>query len=135
MATQTFRGSCHCGTVSYEADLDLAQQTGKCNCSFCAKTRAWKTFVQPSSFRLLSGGDHATGYHKHPQAPSKFFCSRCGVYTHETGHADYMGGDFVGVFLASLDNADPSDLASAPVRYSDGRDNNWQNPPAETRHL
>jgi hypothetical protein len=135
MAKQTYRGSCHCGAVSYEADIDLTQGTGKCNCTFCAKTRAWKTFVGPAAFRLLSGDEHTTGCHKHPQAPSKFFCSRCGVYTHETGHADYMGGDFAGVFLASLDNAGPSDLAEAPVSYSDGRHDNWQNAPSETRYL
>jgi len=65
----------------------------------------------------------------------KYFCTECGVYTHELGSADYMGGDFVGIFLASLDDAEPADLLAAPVRYSDGRNNNWQNPPAETRHL
>jgi len=133
--TRTYVGSCHCGAVRYEADIDLAQGAGKCNCTFCTKARAWKTFVQPSSFRLLSGSDTTKGYHKHPQAPMKYFCTECGVYTHELGSADYMGGDFVGIFLASLDDAEPADLLAAPVRYSDGRNNNWQNPPAETRHL
>jgi hypothetical protein len=46
-----------------------------------------------------------------------------------------MGGDFVGIFLASLDDVEDSDLAGAPVRFSDGRNNAWQNPPAETAYL
>jgi hypothetical protein len=37
--------------------------------------------------------------------------------------------------LAALDDVDPSELIEAPVMYSDGRNNNWWNAPAETRHL
>ena len=133
MSIKTYQGSCHCGAIAFEADIDLAQGTGRCNCTFCTKTRAWKGFVKPAQFRLLRGS--AISYHKHPQAPLKHFCGTCGVYTHETGSADYMGGDFVGVFISSLDNAEPAELAATPMRYADGRNNNWGNPPAETRYL
>src|SRR5262245_31125097 len=132
---KTYTGSCHCGAVRFEADIDLSHGTGKWNCTFCTKARSWKAFVTPSSFRLLSGRDESTGYLKYPQAPLKYFCKTCGVRTHELGSADYMGGDFVGVFVAALDNAKPEELVMAPVRYSDGRNDNWQNPPTETRHL
>jgi hypothetical protein len=135
MTTRTYKGSCHCGEITYEADIDLAQGTGKCNCTFCMKARAWKVFVTPASFRLLSGSDRAIGYRKHPQASLKYFCNECGVRTHELGSADYMGGDFVGVFVATLDNVEPEELAAAPVRYSDGRNNNWRSPPRFTDHL
>jgi hypothetical protein len=135
MTTRTYKGSCHCGTITFEADIDLAQGTAKCNCTFCLKARAWKVFVKPNSFRQLSGTDDTVGYHKHPQAPLKYFCKTCGVRTHELGSADYMGGDFVGVFVSTLDNVEPEELVAAPVRYSDGRNNNWQNPPSFTGHL
>jgi hypothetical protein len=46
-----------------------------------------------------------------------------------------MGGDFVGIFLASLDDAEDAELTAAPVRYSDGRNNAWQNVPSETAYL
>lgn len=132
---KTYAGSCHCGAIRYEADIDLAAGTGKCNCTFCTKTRSWKAFVKPSAFRLLAGSQQAKGYHKHPDATLKYFCVDCGVRTHELGSADYMGGDFVGIFLATLDDVDPQDLIAAPVRYSDGLNNNWQSAPRETRHL
>ena len=135
MTRKTYTGSCHCGAVAYEADIDLARGTAKCNCTYCTKVRSWKAFVQPSEFRLLSGADKAKGYRKHPEASLKYFCPDCGVYTHELGSADYMGGDFVAVFIVTLDNVEPAELIAAPVSYADGRNNNWQSPPAETRHL
>ena len=135
MTLKTFHGSCHCGAVKYEAAIDLSHGTAKCNCTFCLKARAWKAFVRPADFRLEAGADRLTAYRKHPQASLKHHCAVCGVRTHETGSADYMGGDFVGVFVATLDDATPDDLLSGPIRFSDGRHDNWREPPADTRHL
>jgi hypothetical protein len=135
MALKTYHGSCHCGAVRYEADLDLAQGAGKCNCTYCAKTRAWSAFVKPEGFRLLSGAEQARAYHKHELAPVKYHCAVCGVRTHGTGDADYMGGPFVAVFVNTLDDATAEELAAAPVRFSDGLHDNWQNPPAVTSYL
>ena len=132
---KTFKGSCHCGAVRYEADLDLSRGTGRCNCTFCLKTRAWAAYVKPEAFRLATGSEEGVGYHKHPQAPVKYHCGRCGVLTHARGDADYMGGPFVCVFVATLDDAAPEELLSGPIRYSDGLHNNWTQPPSETRHL
>jgi hypothetical protein len=46
-----------------------------------------------------------------------------------------LGGQFYSINLACLDNVDPQELAAAPVQYFDGRNNNWQSPPAHTKHL
>ena len=132
---KTYRGSCHCGAVKFEAQIDFTQGTNKCNCTICTKTRNWNVIIKPDAFRLLAGEDAQSNYQFGSKQGHSLFCKTCGVRTFERGHVKEIGGDYVSIKVASLDDSDPAELVAATVRFANGRDNAWWNPPQETRHL
>jgi hypothetical protein len=128
---KTYAGSCHCGAVRYEADIDLAEGTVRCNCSMCGKGRNWLAAVAPGDFRLLAGESELSEYQFGRRVISHRFCRRCGLrpFSHKADRSFYA------VNVACLDGASPEELAAAPVVYVDGLHDDMKNPPKETRYL
>lgn len=132
MMKKTYRGSCHCGAVRFECDLDLAAGSRKCNCSFCTKSRFWKAFASAGRFRLLAGESALSQYTFGDARVVHCFCSRCGVRLFGHVRLD-RDSDVHAVNVACLDDVD--DFTSAPLRYENGRDDNWWSVPRVTAHL
>ena len=130
-----YNGSCHCGAVRFEAEIDLSAGTNKCNCSICMKTRNWNAIIRPDAFRLLTADDALSDYQFGHGVGHHLFCRHCGVRSFARGYAEQIGGHYVAVQVASLDNIEPQELLAAPVRFADGRNNDWGSSPAEVRHL
>jgi hypothetical protein len=126
---KTYQGSCHCGAVRFEADLDLAKGTFRCNCSICFKSRAWLAGLPASDFRLLSGEESLADYQFGRKVLHHRFCKTCGVRPFS------RSGDQVAVRVNCLDGVDVKELIDAPVKYFDMAHDDMKSPPAETRHL
>ena len=111
------KGSCHCGKVRYEADLDLGAGTGKCNCSICAKRGALWAFGKPSQVKILKGESALTDYQFGKKRIHHLFCATCGIQSFAHGKGP-GGAEMVAVNVRCLDGVE---VDSLPVKKVDGR--------------
>jgi hypothetical protein len=141
MALKTHSGSCHCGGVRFQAELDLGAGTNRCNCSYCTKARAWFAFARGAErFRLLQGSEALKEYRWTPPGRSESsltygFCGTCGIRVFARGNMEALGGTFHAVPVTTLDDVAPEELAAAPVNYVDGRNGRFDQAPSDTRAL
>lgn len=119
---QTHRGSCHCGAVRFEIDLELDGKATRCNCSICQKTGITGGRSTPDKFRLLTS-ENALGTYAMSRVATRYFCRTCGVHCFGKGDVPELGGAFVSVNVNTLDDVDVGQLE---IGHWDGRHDNWQ---------
>ncbi|HEU5296375.1 MAG TPA: GFA family protein [Burkholderiaceae bacterium] len=116
---KTYQGSCHCGAVRFEADLDLTQSTYRCNCSICRRTRFWPAVAREEGFRLLAGESELTRYLFNSRKNQHYFCRHCGVRPFGVGTETPIG-KMVGVNLGCLSGVSDEELSRLSIIYVDG---------------
>lgn len=100
MTTRTYTGTCQCGRVRYEADIDVGRDFPVATSRLFDRT----ALIQSSAFRLLAGAtdlvdcQFGTMLVSHNRA-----CRHCGIRPFGRGHLERLGGDFCAVNLATLD--------------------------------
>ncbi|NML34732.1 GFA family protein [Paraburkholderia antibiotica] len=133
---RTYRGSCHCQLVQFEARIDFSRGTSKCNCSFCSRLRFWNVKVRPEAFRLLSDAAALSDYQGNNPVAHHPFCKRCGVHVFDRIEMpNGTGYPYINVNILCLEELDLDEALNAPISYHDGLHDNWGNAPAQTRHL
>ncbi|GJM01524.1 MAG: aldehyde-activating protein [Rhodomicrobium sp.] len=112
-----YKGSCHCGAVTFEVEAAEAVEVEDCNCSICTKTGFLHLIVPKSDFTLLTGQEELTTYSFNTGVAKHSFCSHCGIKSFYTPRSNPDGVD---VNLRCLDTA-PKSVKLVPF---DGR--NWE---------
>ena len=104
-------GRCHCGAITYEAEID-PDQVYVCHCTDCQAISGspcrWAVPVAEAHFRLLSGRPKA--YVKTAESGAKshqHFCPACAspIYSLSTGADETAGGSAPKVFNLRLGTA------------------------------
>jgi len=131
---KTYQGSCHCGAVRFEADLDLSQSTYRCNCSICRRTRFWPAVARDGGVRVLAGEGELTQYLFNRRKNEHWFCRTCGVRPFGIGTETPIGRMY-GVNLGCLSGISEAELAALPITYVDGLHDQWSQAPEFTAHL
>ena len=121
---KTYKGSCHCGAVRFEAELDLGPgNVTRCNCSVCSKVGGSNARTDPRTFKVVAGAEHLSQYRVGASVNYRAFCKHCGVQCYGAGNVPEIGGEFCSVNVNCLDGVE---LSALEIGYWDGRHDNWQ---------
>lgn len=75
-----YRGSCHCGRVTFELDADLKSAV-RCNCTLCKRKGTPMVLANEGTFKVTGGEDSLTLYQYNTKVAKHYFCKACGIYT------------------------------------------------------
>lgn len=118
----TYRGSCHCGSVTFTLTSEKKPEemrVGRCACSFCRRHGA-RTMGDPSGsveFRSTSGA--LSRYRFGLGITDYLLCARCGTYV-----GAVMPGESGAIGIVNVNSLDIRDTfdAAPPLHHYDGED-------------
>jgi hypothetical protein len=113
-----YKGSCHCGSVTYEADIDEPGAAIECNCSICSRKGYLLWFTLRSRLNILSGTDNLAAYSFGPHIIRHHFCTTCGCATFGIGKPPNAESEMAAINVRCLEDVDLETLERRPF---DGR--------------
>lgn len=110
---QSTSGGCHCGTVRFEAEVDITT-AAECNCSYCSKIGLLLAFTGEKRLCLTAGHHALTDYRFHTGHVAHLFCARCGtaIYGRVPGPDNRP---LIAVNLRCVDGLDLTSIDRRPV--------------------
>lgn len=112
-----YKGSCHCGKVTFMVEGDLSGGAVDCNCSICARKGALLIAVPRNNLHLLSPETDLQKYTFNKHAIAHRFCRTCGVHP----FAEDSAGRPERMAYVNVRCLQGVDLAKVSVMSFDGR--------------
>ncbi len=111
---ETYRGSCHCGAVTFTLKTDLGYCV-RCDCSMCRRRGAIMVRCDQDDLVIESGREWLTEYRFNTKVAVHSFCKRCGIYTF---HKMRKLPDKYGVNAGCIEGIDLAALAPISIEGS-----------------
>jgi hypothetical protein len=112
----TYKGSCHCGGIAFEAEGDL-NGVMACNCSICSRKGSLLWFIPRAQFRLLTPESNLRTYTFNKHRIQHKFCAKCGIHPFAEA-VDPKGVPTAAINVRCIEGVD---FATLPVKHFDGR--------------
>ncbi len=107
---EQFKGSCHCGAITFTYTGEAITRGLRCNCSLCSRKGAMMSAEMiPETNLQIEADDADIGLYQFGNKTAKhYFCRNCGIYTHhetarKAGHYRVNLGCVDGVDTFSLE--------------------------------
>lgn len=110
-----YKGSCHCGQISFEVEGDL-EQAMECNCSHCSR-KGYLLWFLPRARLTLHADEALATYTFNKHVIRHHFCSNCGCAPFGFGK-DPSGAETAAINVRCLEGVELSSLKKTLV---DGR--------------
>ena len=82
-----YKGTCHCGSVSFSFEHEAIETGLRCNCSICRRKGAVMSAftIHPEAFNYEAESDALGMYQFNTNVAKHYFCKNCGIYPfHQT---------------------------------------------------
>ncbi|WP_119387914.1 GFA family protein [Taklimakanibacter lacteus] len=112
-----YKGSCHCGKVTFEVKGDVAAGAIACNCSICSRKGALLIAVPRNDLSLLSPETDLQKYTFNKHAIAHRFCRTCGMHPFAEDTAERLER----LAYVNIRCLHGIDIAKVPVVEFDGR--------------
>lgn len=113
-----FQGSCHCGGISYEVEVDREpEETIGCNCSMCQRRGHLLWFVPRANLQLKTPEADMRYYTFNHHRIRHYFCPTCGCGPFGMAQ-DKEGNETAAINVRCLEGVD---IAGLKIRMFDGR--------------
>mgnify|MGYP001157576317 FL=1 len=111
--------TCHCGEIEIKIKLkEKSNDYYRCNCSICKRKGSITTIVDKEDLEIVKGAEKIKCYQFNTKAAKHFFCSVCGINTHNLRRSD---PNTYGVNVGCLEDISTKELFELNVRINDGK--------------
>jgi hypothetical protein len=102
---KTYKGSCHCGAISFSFKHQAIKDGLRCNCSICKRKGAvMSTFIlSPDEIEIKAEDGVLSQYQFDTKIAKHYFCKHCGIYPF---HQTMRKAGFYRINLGCIDEID-----------------------------